>query len=402
MDSDTQQKRNGFAELSLGRILLTLAETTVGVFLPIFLYELFSGNLSWTILFFILLHLVYGVLVPFGAMMLNRYGTRTPLLLGVCFSAGFIGALYGLHVSSDETGLVFLALAFIATVLFRVFFWLPFHVDLATHTERAIRGKEIGFLEAGLTIVGTLAPLIGGYMIAEYGYGMLFLTSIGIVALSFIPFALLSRDEVTFSWGYIESFKRLFAKENRYLAVSSGLMGAEHVIGAVVWPLFMFMILKGDYLQVGIVSSLIVIATVVIEIMVGDSLDKHAKQNVLGVWSFFSAIGWLVKIFVATAFQIFAVGAYHSIVRSIAGVSYESFFYELAADGGQYVDEYTVIREMAIQFAKILALVGVLVMSMVVPIQWTFLIGFGAALLLNTSLLRKGGAMPVVPESAHS
>ena len=375
--------QKGFAALSWGRILLTLAETMVGIFLPIFLYELFDGDLFLTLLSFVLIHGVYGILVPVGAMILDKYGSRLPLLIGVSLSGAFIGSLYGVQAFADVRGIFFLALAFVMTVAFRVFFWMPFHVDFATHTDRKIRGKEVGLMEAGLTIVGTLAPLIAGYLIAWYGYGMLFLASIGVIAITFIPFLFVPERNITFSWGYRESFKKLCARENRHLALSSGLMGAENVIGAVVWPLFIFMLLDGNYAQVGFISSFIVIATVVIELFTGDSLDRQPKRNVLRFWSVFSALGWFIKIFVATAFQIFAVGAYHSIVRSLAGVSYEAFFYELAADGGQYVDEYTVIREMAIQFAKVIALLIVMAIVFFVHIKWAFLVGLMSALVLN-------------------
>jgi len=352
MHMQTNDIHKGFVALSAGRILLTLAETMVGIFLPIFLYELFEGNVFLTLLFFMLMHVVYGVLVPFGAMILDRYGSRVPLLLGIMCSASFIGALYGVQAFANMRGLIFLGLAFVSTILFRVFFWLPFHVDTAMQTSRDSRGREIGAMEGALTIVETLAPLVGGYTIAVLGYGTLFLISIGVVFLALIPFFLVPKKEIEFTWGYRESFTQLFAKENRHLSLSSALMGAENVIGSVIWPLYIFMLLKGDYVQVGLISSLIVIMTVTIEIFVGNSLDIHPKKSVLRFWSIFSALGWFIKIFVVTAFQIFAVGAYHSIVRTITGVSYEVFFYELAADGGQYVDEYTVIREMAIQFAN--------------------------------------------------
>ncbi len=379
-------ERRALMSLYGGRVFLSMAETMVGIFLAIFIFELFGRQLWPVFAYYLFRHLAYGLLVPLGGIILDRIGSRVPLVLGVCSSAAFITSLYGVTTSEGTTQLLFLGAALIFTVTFRVFFWTPFHVDVATHTNRAVRGKETGVLLAALTVVSATAPAIGGFLISSYGYAMLFIVAVFVSLAAIIPFISVPKRDETFSWGYGETFRRVLAPESRRLVVSSMLLGAENIIGVLIWPLFIFLLLDGQYLDVGIISSLIVIGTAMFQLVVGDRLDKHAKADVMRGWTPFTAVAWVLKIFVATAFQIFIVGAYHSIVRSFRSVSYEAFFYELAADGGQYVDEYTVVREMAIQFSKVITVAIIAPIAFFFGLQWTFLIGFITSILLNMFL----------------
>jgi putative flippase GtrA len=57
--------------------------------------------------------------------------------------------------------------------------------------------------------------------------------------------------------------------------------------------------------------------------------------------------------------------------------------YEKAADQGHFVDEYTVIHEMAVNLGRFLMLIVVFVLISWVSLEWTFILGALAALTLN-------------------
>ena len=69
----------------------------------------------------------------------------------------------------------------------------------------------------------------------------------------------------------------------------------------------MWQVLEGNYFQVGLLSSVIVAVTIVLQLLVGKFADKGNKKKMIHYGSIFYAIGWIVKIFIATAFQIFIV-----------------------------------------------------------------------------------------------
>jgi len=56
----------------------------------------------------------------------------------------------------------------------------------------------------------------------------------------------------------------------------------------------------------------------------------------------------------------------------------------LAADQGHYVDEYTVIKEMAVQFGRIIMIsVVILLLYLSFALQWVFILAALASLAFN-------------------
>ncbi len=160
--------------------------------------------------------------------------------------------------------------------------------------------------------------------------------------------------------------------------------GAESVIGLIIWPIFIYQLLKGSYFQVGAISTLIIGITAIFQLFLGKFIDSGVKKEKVLKWgSIFYSLGWIIKVFIATAFHIFVVGVYHNVTRIFMRTPFDTLTYEIAADGGHYVDELTVLREMAIQFGKVLMIILVIIASFYLPIQWLFILAALAAILFN-------------------
>ncbi len=160
--------------------------------------------------------------------------------------------------------------------------------------------------------------------------------------------------------------------------------GAENLVGMIVWPIFIFGVLKGNYLQVGLISTFIIGVTVILQLGVGKYIDDYRRERrVLKIGTLLVSFGWIFKIFIGTAFQIFIVGTYHSLSNVLTKTPFDSLRYETAADEGHYVDEQTVLYEMAIQSGKVLMAVLVIFISIFFAIQWTFILAAVAVLALN-------------------
>ena len=64
----------GFLLLITARTIVYIAIGLVGLFLPIFLYELFNYNFQYMVLYFGIGYLLYALFVPIGAKFLNYFG----------------------------------------------------------------------------------------------------------------------------------------------------------------------------------------------------------------------------------------------------------------------------------------------------------------------------------------
>lgn len=374
--------RKGFFGLYFGRVVMAIATGLLGVFLPIFLYNILDGNIPLVMGYYASACFVYLFLVAFGAQFLNRFGFRKALVLA-SLAAAVINVAY--YFTTKENMWVLLPLTQIILVIFRVLFWIPYHTDFAIFTNGGKRGGQVGLLLSTITLLGVAGPMIAGYIIEAWSMQALFFIAVITYAVGMIPFGSVPRTNESFSWSYTRTWRELFAKKNRGVVWSSIAAGAEDTIGIIIWPIFIFILLEGDYFKVGALSSFIVGVTVLMQYMFGHYLDRIGKKDkMLKTGSIFYAFGWVVKIFVVTAFHVFIAGLYHKITKVVTDTSYDAIFYELAADQGHYVDEFTVLSEMALQVGKIIAMGGVAVLVLFVSLKWTFVIGAIASLAFTT------------------
>lgn len=377
-----KERRRGFFGLYFGRMVMAVSSGLLGVFLPIFLYNLSGGNVPLVMAYYAVASGVYLFLAAFGAQFLNRFGFRKALIVA-SFAAVIINTAYYFTTPANMWTLLPISILFV--IIFRLLFWIPYHVDFAIFTNTGKRGGQVGLMLSTITLLGVVGPMIAGYVIEAFSFQALFFIAIIIYTLGMIPFATVPRTNEKFSWDYAKAWRELFAKKNRAVVWGSVAAGAEETIGVIIWPIFIFLLLNGDYFKVGALSSIIVGVTVLLQYMFGYYLDRMGKKHqMLKAGSILYALGWLVKIFVVTAFHVFVVGLYHKIAKVVTETSFDAIFYELAADQGHYVDEFTVLSEMALQIGRIVALGAVATLVMFISLKWTFVIGAIASLAFTS------------------
>lgn len=375
----------GFVSLYSGRMVLRIAGALLGLFLPIFLYELFDLNLKYVIYYYLIGNLLYGFSVAWGAKYLDKVGLKRSLLISIFWGAIYYFIFYLLdQISSDSDwllALIILSLVFLT--IHRLMYWVPLHTDLAKFTNKKNRARQLSLMEATTVFLGAIMPLLAGWILFRHSYDVLFLIAIIVYFISLIPFTTLPKTKEIFSWTYLQTWKEFFSRGRRKTVLAYAGDGAESVAGVIIWPIFIWELLAGNYFEVGALSSLIVAVTVILQLFVGKFTDLSSKKNILKYGTLFYALGWIFKIFIVTAFQIFITSTYHNLARIFTRTPFDTLNYEKAADQGHYIDEYTVIHEMAVQFGKALMSVFILILILFFSIQWTFILAALASLTLN-------------------
>ncbi len=372
---------HGFVSLYTGKTIVMISSGLLGLFIPIFIYNLLDQSFIYLALYFLAGHVSYMLLLFFGVRFLNKFGFRRALKTSV-----FLGSFYYtiFYFVNESNFIQLIPLIIFVLTFYRVFYWMPYHVDLAKFTTKKNRAKQISALRATREIIGVFIPLIGGLIINKFGFDVLFIIAIILYLISGIPYLTIPRTKEKFIWNYKETLQHLFSKRIRKQMVAFMSDGAESVIGMAVWPIFIFHIMDGDYFKIGALSTLIIGFTVVIELFLGKHLDKKAqKEKFLKIGSIFSSAGWILKIFIATGFQIFIIGAFHNISRIFTRIPFDTITYESAADQKHYVDEFTVLHEIAINAGKTLALMFAILISFFLPIQYVFILAAAASVFLN-------------------
>ncbi|MDP3043251.1 MAG: MFS transporter [bacterium] len=369
----------GFVALFSGRMIQFIASGMLGLFLPIFLFIKLGHRVEYVFLYFLIGWLLYALLLPAGAQLLNKIGLRRSLRISVFLDGLYYVCLYFI----DKDPYLFLTLSMIVITLDRLMFWLPYHTDFAKFTDQSNRGKEVSLMYATHSFLSIIMPVVAGYIIVKYGFNAVFVMAIIIYLAAGIPYLALPRTEERYSWGIWETWKKYFSRENKKLVLANMANGAENVIGIIIWPIFIWQILQGDYLEVGAISSLIIFIAVILQLFAGKYTDIINKRKMLHWGSALYALGWVAKIFVLTAFHIFIIGAYHEFTKIFKDTPFDTLNYEIMADRGHYVDEYTVLKEIAIQFGRVLMLIFAIAVALNFGLNWTFGLAALASLLIN-------------------
>ena len=352
----------------------------IGLFMPIFLWEKF-GRLDLVLLYYLIIHAIYSVSVIGGAMLMSKLGQKMSMILSVPFKVIFYLALY--YLSLNYSLLTFTILMTIAIEIQMMLFWLPYHTDFARFTNKKNRGRVIGFLSSFSGLVAVFVPLLSAWIIVNYGFNILFLVVIILTVASIGPLFLVQSTYEKFSFSFRESWRQFFKRRHRRLIISYFASGLENMIGGLIWPVFIFQMLGGDFLKVGVLSSVIILATIIIRLLMGSYTDRFDKYKLLKWGSGLYALGWIFKALVATGWQIFIAATYHNFAAIAMQTPFSALTYEKAADSGHYVDELTVLREMALNLGRVFGVILLLIFINLVGLQWTFILAAIASLFIN-------------------
>ena len=380
----------GFHSLYSSRMILRLAISLLGLFLPIFLYEVFDYHFEYVVYYYLISYFLYLVLIGWGAQYLNKIGLRRSMRISIVWGALFYFWFYLLDVMQFDNffahkwsilGLIGLAVA--SMTVHRVMYWVPLHTDFAKFTNQSNRGKQMSLLYSSTVFLTAVTPLVSGFILSRYNYNVLFLIAIIIYLSSLFPLMTIPKTRERFRWGYLQTWREFFSKERRGTVLAFMGDGAENVIRIVVWPIFIWEILNGNYLEVGAITSLVVFATIILQLVTGKLIDVKDKKKMLKYGTWLYAAGWIIKIFIASAFQIFIASTYHNLARIFIRTPFDALYYEKAADQGHFVDEFTVIHEMSLMAGRILILIVVLALVSFVGLNWTFILAALATLGMN-------------------
>lgn len=324
----------------------------------------------------------YAVLLVPAMQLTNVIGFSRTLSFGMLFSIAQFALLY---FTNAGNAWYLLPLVLMCVILFRLFHWVPYHVDFTAFTRSGERGKDVSLMLATIAFMVMVGPLLSGYIVANSGYSTLFAVGVVLLILSAVSYWFVPAVAERFTWSYRQTLSELFSPAHRNLLLGEAANGAEVIVTLVAWPIFIYTVLNGNVLDIGMISTVIVGVTIVLQLIAGHYIDKSGdnKISALKRGSLLAALGWLFKIFVVSTMQIFLVGLYHNIAKIFSKTPYSAILYDMTGEQGEYIDEYTVMREMASHFGRAAALGAMIVLTLYVPIEVTFLIGVVASLAVN-------------------
>ena len=371
-------------KLYIAVAIRNLALGLVTIFEPIYIYQHFNNSFPAVMFYYAVLFGLYGLFVVFGGRIMAKFGPAKSILLSYPFYIVYYVFLYLMPVHW-----LFVPLAVIVAVTGMLLFWPAFHTDFVRFSTKEHRGREASRINVAMMFPTILAPVIGGIVLMQVGFPILF-TIVGLLLFaSSIPL-FYSRERVeVYTDSYTKAWKRIFKKDNRILNIGLLSEGIEISIHAYVWPIFL-LVLAIDFSKMGGIASFALVGSTLFMLYIGKLSDTEERPWLLNIGALWTGISWIIKFFVTPPFDALLGQMIYRISRAAARVPFWTFFYEKAASKEDEADEFIVYREILVNIGLFFFFSAVAIIFLVfpkLPIQTVFFAG--AALALGFVFLGK-------------
>ncbi|MFC1613510.1 MFS transporter [Patescibacteria group bacterium] len=357
------------SELYISISIKAFAVSMIAVFEPIFLYSIFN-SIQKVILFYILVYLINFFILPLGAKISCKYGFEHAILFSV---PAVIVYLFLLFQITNYHFLFYVAP--IALAIYKSIYWTAHHADFAHYGKSSQRGSEVSVYYSLNALVKIVGPLIGGFIIAIFGFEVLFLLVSVIMFCSAIPLftskEIFQQSHLSY-WKAIRRFFKPYANYTTRAKLAFMGYGADFV-GMICWPIFIFMVVK-DYKVMGILITLSLLVSCIISLIIGKAIDKKEGDKILKTSVILSFFTWIFRFFFPTIAGVFAIDFLDRNINHGLWMPVRTFVYREGQKRGFM--KYIVFSEMGLSFAKVV--MGLFLLILLLFINSWFIIFFTA------------------------
>ncbi len=342
-------------ELYWNTALFNLATNLSYIFEPIFLFNL-GFSLVKIMSFYVLVYFSYAVLVIPLTKITAKIGYKHAILTASFFYVLYWIVFYQIKFNSDWF--------FVAAVLFalqKCFFWPSYNADVAINNVKDQRGREIGVLFSVIEFVGILGPILGGFISYQFGFLILFVSSMVLMLASTYPL-FLSPEIYTKHQFYFKNFWVILKKFSRNFFGYWGF--AEDLMLMSLWPIFLFMTVSGVF-YVGFIITVASLLAVMIMLYLGKLIDKYQKLPILPISAVFYGMTWIFRFLASSLSTVVIFDILTRLGKGMVTVPMESKTFEIAGEKGpDYAIAYSVFFEFSLAVGKIFtALIAIWILS---------------------------------------
>lgn len=355
------RKFDGMHAFYLNALLRAVVFAMVGIFIPIYIYELFVENAGSTTAimmiagYLLVMRVVTGLIVLPVSKIIEHIGFRRSILLSILFLfAGFVG----LYLAVGN--LLWLVFAAVMMGINVPFYWVSRHSSLVIDSSSKEIGKQIGFLSVLERVAGILGPVAGAMIITTWGYGVLYGSVLVILLVSVVPLFSMPhhahRNGVSLRGFWYWLGDRSFF--HQALSVIGRAM--DEIALGYIWPFAIYMMGIGVATLGGLWSIINVISTGT-RYVGGVIFDKlyprrdNSDEKVFAIAGVMNSVLWIVRIFVRTVPQIFWADG----LLGLGGTTYRNISDDYFYLGGKRMSEiaYVAYRELLFSIVVVFLMV---------------------------------------------
>jgi MFS family permease len=317
-------------------VLANISGNMAVMLIPLYLDEL-GASITQIGLIFTILAVVSLVTQVFGGWISDSIGRLKAIAFGSV--GGVIGGFFIVLAPSWQWLVLALAINRLPGALVAP----SFGAFIAENSKEENRGQVFGVTDMIFQICGIVGPVLGGFLVAQYGYQLMFLVAAILYTLAAglrIWMALTMKSATShetndLSWqSFGLSVRTLITMITgggviTWIFLTDGIRDAAYQLSREIEPLYLEQIGGLDTQQIGILASLFSIAMLLTPMLSGKLSDKYGERVPISFGFFFVFVAYTIFLNVigfipfAVAWVIFGLGvgllspAYASLISKV-------------------------------------------------------------------------------------
>lgn len=364
------------SELYTSMMFRNLALSLVGIFIPIYLYEL-GFSLASIMTFYVAFFFTRSFADFLAGWLVARNGPKRTMF----YSYLSYSVALAMFTSYSHFTWPLLLMAPVWGLSNSLFF-ISFHTSFSKVKHRKHGGKELSVLNIMERLGATLGPLVGGVIAVTFGAEYTFFAATAFFVLALIPLFLSKEPTKTgqrLNYHGLD-LKRLSRDFGAHVA-----LGVENTIHASIWPLFLSLVVFAGsaYMKIGALSSFAVVVSVVVAKVIGRMIDDRKGRSLLRTGAVLKSIINIVRLTVNS----FGFAAVLNFIDELATIStrlpYTKSMYDRADELEGYRIVYIVSMEAFASLCKASTYAALTLIALSLPQYLFFCIAFGTASLAS-------------------
>ncbi|MEI6532653.1 MAG: MFS transporter [Candidatus Roizmanbacteria bacterium] len=377
-------KREFLSFLYVASTMRTFAWSMLSSFMPILILQMMQKqgetyiySLLVVILVFIALHVVAIITSFLCSFVTSRWGLKFAFLI-----AEFLVSIFFMLMPFCNSVVTLIA-NFMLLGVAGVFWWQTYITYFSEMGKVKEYGKEVGLAEFFGIMTGIIGPIIGSLIIRSYGSSVLYGISALVVVGSMFVIAFMEDLEKLDSVTIKDVIYEMVHRKRDCIAFIG--IGADELLYTVVWPIFLFTILK-NLLDLGIFTSTVVLVTAVVAYFAGKMSDIVNKNFLARIGSGVVMVSWISKAFVLVPGLIFVLDSIQRIFMNFLYIPVKTVALIHASQDNRM--RYMNFREVSIRIGNVVALlIFFVIIYLGLPFWYIFI--FGAIFALFPVVVQK-------------
>lgn len=286
-------KMSQLGELYISMTLKTFAFSMIGIFVPIYLYQL-GFNLQTIALYFAMYFIFRAPLIYLAGELVARYGPKHVMSYAYVLTLVYLGML----MTIEHFNIPLWAVALSAAASVSMFF-VAYHVDFSRIKVSNEVGSELSHMYVLERVASVLGPLLGGLLAMAFGMQVVIGVSAVFILLAIVPL-MMTREPIRAHEGM--SFKGLSIRKEFRNIVALSVVGVGRMMGISLWPLYVavFILTENVYGMIGLVTSISVVASILMAKMIGSLIDNHKGKVLLEYSVVFTTVMYSLRVMVTS------------------------------------------------------------------------------------------------------